>query len=48
MSIAKSGPFVAYQYQPVPIDEHVQALRDLGFKEMILPDGRRYEIRTPA
>ena len=46
MSIAKSGPFVAYQYQSAPIDEHVQALRDLGFNEMILPDGRPYEIRT--
>jgi len=48
MSIAKSGLFVAYQYQSVPIDEHVQALRDLGFKEMILPDSTRYEIRSPA
>jgi hypothetical protein len=48
MSIAKSGLFVAYEYQPVPIDEHVEALRELGFREMILPDGRRYEIRTPA
>ena len=48
MSIAKSGLFVAYQYQPLPIDEHVQALRDLGFKEMILPDGKRYELRTPG
>jgi hypothetical protein len=48
MSIAKSGLFVAYQYQSVPIDEHVQALRELGFKAMILPDGSRYEIRTPA
>jgi hypothetical protein len=46
MSIAKSGLFVAYQYQPVPIDEHVRALRELGFKEMILPDGSRYKIRA--
>lgn len=48
MSVAKSGLFVAYQYQPVPIDEHVQALRALGFREMVLPDGSRYEIGTPA
>ena len=48
MSVAKSGLFVAYQYQPVPIEEHVQALRELGFKELILPDGGRYETRTPA
>lgn len=48
MSVAKSGLFVAYQYQPVPIDEHVQALRELGFKEMILPDGARYALRTLA
>lgn len=48
MSVAKSGLFVAYQYQPVPIDEHVHALRALGFREMVLPDGSRYEIGTPA
>jgi hypothetical protein len=48
MDIAESGPFVTYQYQSVPIDEHVQVLRELGFREMVLRDGRRYEIRTPA
>jgi hypothetical protein len=48
VSIAKSGLFVAYQYQSVPIDEHVEVLRDLGFNEMILPDGRRYETSMPA
>lgn len=44
--IAKNGPFVGYEYQSVPIDKHVQALRELGFKEMICPDGRHYEIGT--
>jgi hypothetical protein len=29
----------------VPTERHVQALREFGFTEMILSNGKRYEIR---
>lgn len=30
----------------VPIERHVDAFREHGFVEMVLPNGKRYEIRS--
>ena len=33
-------------HQSVPIEKHVQALRDLGFTTIVFPSGTRYELRS--
>ncbi len=30
----------------LPIERHIQVLRELGLETFLLPDGERYEIRT--
>jgi hypothetical protein len=42
--IGKVGLF-GYHDESVPIERHVQVLRELGFTEFALPNGKRYEIR---
>jgi hypothetical protein len=42
--IAKDG-WTGMRKMNVPTERHVDALRQLGFKEMTWPDGKRYEIR---
>jgi hypothetical protein len=46
IGIAKIGRLLGSQRQTTPTEKHVQVLRELGFREMVYPDGRRYEIRT--
>jgi hypothetical protein len=46
IGIVKIGRLLGHQHQSTPTEKHVQVLRELGFKEVIYPDGRRYEIRT--
>jgi len=43
--ISKHGLFGTW-YPKHLAEEHFQALRDLGFKEFTLPDGKRHEIHT--
>lgn len=45
VGVGKIGWF-GNRRQNVPPERHVQALRELGFTEMILPNGKRYEIRA--
>jgi hypothetical protein len=44
-AITKRGA-LGERAQKVPTVRHVDALRDLGFKEMRFPSGKRYELRT--
>jgi hypothetical protein len=46
IGIAKIGRLVGRQRLSVPTEKHVQVLRELGFREMVFPDGKRYEIRN--
>ena len=46
IGIAKIGRFLGYQDQSIPIERHVQVMRELGFLEVVFPNGKRYEIRT--
>ncbi len=47
VEIVGTGKFRLRGYQrfDVPIDQHVKALRDLGFHEVVFPNGRRYQLR---
>jgi hypothetical protein len=42
--IAKEG-WAGLRKQNVPTQRHVEVLRQLGFRQMIWPNGKRYEIR---
>lgn len=45
VGIGKVG-WTGYSPLDVPIEKHVDVFRELGFTEMVFPNGKRYEIRT--
>jgi hypothetical protein len=45
VGIGKIG-WLGRRHVNVPIERHVDAFRELGFVEMVLPNGKRYEIRS--
>jgi hypothetical protein len=44
LAVGKKG-WLGSRRQNTPIERHVEALRELGFKRMRLPNDKEYEIR---
>jgi hypothetical protein len=42
--ISKHGRYRKTSHPREPLKKHVQALRELGFTELVEPEGRRYDI----